>query len=109
MPAGLPLRRARCSLQAMHAKAVASCVVLCAVRACRQDPDAWRRSRASHRRDRGRSLRCAGLAQVPGRRAQAVMETGEGSGLPAKCAFRLARINAVAAVRDSARARRHAA
>ena len=29
------------------------------------------------------------------------METGEGSGLPAKCAFRLARINAVAAVRDS--------
>jgi hypothetical protein len=30
-----------------------------------------------------------------------LMGTGEGSGLPAKCAFRLARINAVAAVRDS--------
>jgi hypothetical protein len=34
-------------------------------------------------------------------RAQALIETGEGSGLPAKCAFRLSRINAVAAVRDS--------
>ena len=80
-----------------------------AVRACRQDPDVPGAAPAEPPPRSWQSLRCAGLAQVPGRRAQAVMETGEGSGLPAKCAFRLARINAVAAVRDSARARRHAA
>ena len=38
---------------------------------------------------------------VTGVGAQALLATGEGSGWPAKCAFRLARIIAVAAVRDS--------
>ena len=103
MPAGLPRcggRAARCRpctpRPSPHASSCARGPGLSPRPGC-----ARRRSRASRRRDRGRSLRCAGLAQGPGRRAQAVMETGEGSGLPAKCAFRLARINAVAAVRDS--------
>src|SRR5215813_14111127 len=46
------------------------------------------------------ACRC-GMPGWPRDRAQAGLETGEGSGWPAKCAFRLARIIAVAAVRDS--------